>query len=164
MDNVLIEFRDNYNKQISTLFPRVYDVHFNSEHISAKVTRDNVLNFLLFLKHDFLHQLKLCLDIITYDNPGKIYRFSIVYSLVSIEYNSRYHVYTQTNPYLGLDSVVALFSSTNWSEREVWDIFGLMIWNHPDLRRILTDLGLIWILGLSTKERFSINRIFRSKV
>jgi len=34
-----------------------------------------------------------------------------------------------------------LYNSVIWSEREVWDLYGILIKNHPDLRRILTDYG-----------------------
>lgn len=134
-------FKDNYLSFLTQLSPRINDVHINADNITAKVTRKNLNTFLIFLKHDYLHQIKLCLEITAYDNPGKIFRFSVIYSLLSTEYNARYQVYTQTDPYLGLESIVSIYSSANWSEREVWDFFGLIFWNHTDLRRILTDYG-----------------------
>ncbi|GJP29948.1 hypothetical protein CLOM_g12215 [Closterium sp. NIES-68] len=40
-----------------------------------------------------------------------------------------------------MNSVVGIFPSAGWWEREVWDMFGVYFSNHPDLRRILTDYG-----------------------
>ncbi|MGR8947478.1 MAG: NADH-quinone oxidoreductase subunit C, partial [Gammaproteobacteria bacterium] len=71
-------------------------------------------------------------------------RFAVVYHLISVARNLRIRV--KTFP-LGepprLDSVVDIWPSANWYEREVFDLFGVLFNNHPDLRRILTDYGFI---------------------
>lgn len=71
-------------------------------------------------------------------------RFAVVYHLQSIKDNRRLRVRTfleQDAPLL--DSVVSVWDSANWYEREAFDLFGIVFDGHPDLRRILTDYGFI---------------------
>jgi NADH-quinone oxidoreductase subunit C len=42
-----------------------------------------------------------------------------------------------------IESVVKLWASANWYEREAFDLFGILFEGHPDLRRILTDYGFV---------------------
>jgi NADH-quinone oxidoreductase subunit C len=72
-------------------------------------------------------------------------RFAVVYHLLSIAHNSRLRLRVYTgieNPPM-VDSVVDVWSSANWFEREAFDLFGILFDGHPDLRRILTDYGFI---------------------
>jgi len=71
-------------------------------------------------------------------------RFGVVYHLLSLSHNCRLRVRTFA---LGepprVDSVVDIWDSANWFEREAFDLFGILFSDHPDLRRILTDYGFI---------------------
>jgi NADH-quinone oxidoreductase subunit C len=71
----------------------------------------------------------------------KNYRFSVIYDLLSLTYNSRLRLKVFTNELQSLPSSVKIFINANWWEREVWDMHGVYIEQHPDLRRILTDYG-----------------------
>lgn len=72
-------------------------------------------------------------------------RFAVVYHLLSISKNVRLRlrVYTGTDNPPVVDSVVGVWNSANWFEREAFDLFGILFDGHPDLRRILTDYGFI---------------------
>jgi NADH:ubiquinone oxidoreductase subunit C len=71
----------------------------------------------------------------------KNYRFSVVYDLLSLTYNSRLRLKVFTNELQSLPSSVKIFINANWWEREIWDLYGIYFDQHPDLRRILTDYG-----------------------
>ena len=63
---------------------------------------------------------------------------------MSIEFNQRIRlkVYLpESSPIIR--SVVDIWPSANWFERETFDLFGILFDNHPDLRRILTDYGFV---------------------
>ena len=55
----------------------------------------------------------------------------------------RLRVFTGTDNPPIIKSVVDIWNSANWFEREAFDLFGILFEGHPDLRRILTDYGFI---------------------
>jgi NADH-quinone oxidoreductase subunit C len=72
-------------------------------------------------------------------------RFAVVYHLLSLRHNIRLRLRVFTgveNPPV-VKSVVDVWNSANWFEREVFDLYGILFDGHPDLRRILTDYGFI---------------------
>jgi NADH-quinone oxidoreductase subunit C len=77
--------------------------------------------------------------------PQERARFGVVYNLLSIAHNQRVRLKVRCpdtdEPVL--DSVVDIWASANWFEREAFDLFGILFRGHPDLRRILTDYGFI---------------------
>ena len=72
-------------------------------------------------------------------------RFAVVYHLLSVSLNHRLRlkVFATDDEFPVIDSVVGIWPSANWFEREAFDLFGIMFPGHPDLRRILTDYGFI---------------------
>ena len=72
-------------------------------------------------------------------------RFAAVYHLLSITHNwrLRLRVFAPDDELPMLDSVVDIWASANWYEREAFDLYGIVFRGHPDLRRLLTDYGFI---------------------
>lgn len=97
---------------------------------------------LFFFKYNINSQFKLLMDICGIDNMQKYEnRFEISYNLLSVKYWTRMHVKIHVNEFTPVNSVIKIFKSANWYEREIWDMFGIFFKNHSDLRRILTDYG-----------------------
>jgi len=72
-------------------------------------------------------------------------RFAAVYHLLSVSRNQRLRVriFAPDDDLPVVPSVVSIWASANWFEREAFDLFGIVFEGHPDLRRILTDYGFI---------------------
>ncbi|MCE9734905.1 NADH-quinone oxidoreductase subunit C [Neisseria meningitidis] len=100
--------------------------------------------------HEELHfelLVDLCgVDYSTYKNEvlqGK--RFAVVSQLLSVKNNQRIRVrvWVSDDDFPVVESVVDIYNSADWYEREAFDMYGIMFNNHPDLRRILTDYGFV---------------------
>ena len=77
--------------------------------------------------------------------PAAGARFAVVYHLLSVSNNQRIRmrVKCEDDEEPVVDSVVDIWASANWFEREAFDLFGVFFRDHPDLRRILTDYGFV---------------------
>jgi len=71
-------------------------------------------------------------------------RFAVVYHLLSVTLNHRLRLRTfvETEHPI-VDSVIGVWNSSDWFEREAFDMYGILFKGHPDLRRILTDYGFV---------------------
>lgn len=103
------------------------------------VAAERVFDLLQALKSD--HGFDMLIDVTAVDYleyPDATDRFGVLYMLVSTETGERLTVRTALNlPEPQLPSVMTLWRSADWLEREVFDMFGITFSGHPDLRRIL---------------------------
>lgn len=76
---------------------------------------------------------------------GRGARFAVVYHLLSVSLNQRVRVrvFCPDDDLPLVASMVDVWPSANWFEREAFDLYGIVFEGHPDLRRILTDYGFI---------------------
>jgi NADH-quinone oxidoreductase subunit C len=103
--------------------------------------RARLVDLLTQLRDDPRFLFKVLVDVCGVDYPERALRFEVVYNLLSLKHNRRVRVKVATDESAPVPSVVGVFSSANWFERETWDLFGVYFSDHPDLRRILTDYG-----------------------
>ncbi|MBR7745524.1 NADH-quinone oxidoreductase subunit C [Undibacterium baiyunense] len=95
----------------------------------------------------FEQLIDLCgVDYSTYGDglwQGK--RFAVVSHLTSVKHNwrLRVRVFVEDDEFPIVASLVDVWSTANWYEREAFDFFGILFDGHNDLRRILTDYGFI---------------------
>ena len=80
-------------------------------------------------------------DLTAVDFPERPERFDVVYQMLSVNNNMRLRIITRADEGDIVPSVIGLFRSADWAEREVWDMFGIYFSGHPDMRRLLTDYG-----------------------
>ncbi len=95
----------------------------------------------------FEQLIDLCgVDYSTYgDVPVSHPRFAAVSHLLSVTHNWRLRVrcFAADDDFPSIPSVIEIWNSVNWFEREAFDLFGIVFPGHPDLRRILTDYGFV---------------------
>jgi len=136
------EIYNKFSQSVVDMMPHsVYTGVSENGELTLSVPSSSIKEVLLFLRDYTNCQFKVLIDICGVDYPEREARFEVVYHLLSIKYNSRIRVKVAVDELTPVDSVVSLFSSAGWYEREVWDLYGVFFSNHPDLRRILTDYG-----------------------
>lgn len=133
--------------------------------LTLEVTQDKIIDLCTFLRDDtdckFEQLMDVCgVDYLTWrkeargekrDGP----RFAVVYHLLSIDHNCRTRVRTFADDDMPVvNSVVSIWNSANWYEREAFDLLGIIFDGHPDLRRILTDYGFV---GHALRKDFPIS-------
>ena len=112
----------------------------NSE-LNISVAPSNIASFVEFLRSDNRCKFSTLVDITGVDYPDKTKRFDVVYHLLSMYQNHRIRLKISIRENEAAHSIVSVHPSANWFEREVFDMFGILFRDHPDLRRILTDYG-----------------------
>lgn len=111
------------------------------DEVSVLVPRAQIVPAMQALRDNPATAMNQLMDVCGVDFPNRIERFEVVYQLLSLKHNWRVRVIVQTDEIVAVPSVVSVYPSAGWFEREVFDLFGIIFSDHPDLRRILTDYG-----------------------
>jgi len=96
-----------------------------------------------FIKKHSLCKVEQLIDVTAVDYINKKYRFEVAYQFLSIICNKRITLVISLIEIQSLNSISSIYSSAEWYEREIWDIFGIYFTQNKDLRRILTNYGFV---------------------
>lgn len=103
------------------------------------VEKGSIARILTYLRDSESLQFSQLMDVCGVDYLGRTPRFDVVYNLLSLVHNNRIRLKVEVEEGVPIPSASAVYSSANWWEREVFDLYGIPFEDHPDLRRILTD-------------------------
>ncbi len=111
------------------------------DQLIVTVPAERIVPVVTMLRDDPRFLFEQMIDVCGVDYPDRPQRFEVVYALLSVSLNRRLRVKVATDEDTPVPSVVSVYPSANWFEREAWDLYGIFFSDHPDLRRILTDYG-----------------------
>ena len=135
------KIEDLEKKINSELTTKIKESKILYNQLYLSINSEDLLDVILLLKTNKDTKFKQLIDITAVDYPENQKRFKIVYLLLSHEFNQRILVSYFINENEKISSLVKIFPSANWMEREIFDMYGIKFNDHPDLRRILTDYG-----------------------
>ena len=111
------------------------------DELAIVVAAGAIPRVLTFLRDEPSLLFKELVDLCGVDYPERERRFDVVYHLLSMHHNQRVRVKVETDEATPVPSVVSVYPTAGWFEREAWDMYGILFSDHPDLRRLLTDYG-----------------------
>ena len=142
MENSLKDEINEYSAIIKNIVGSdIIDTSIFYGDIQVIVHASKIYEVLTKLHSNSLVPFDQLIDITAIDYPDSIPRFEVVYILLSSVSRKRLIVKIRVNEGDLVKSSTGIFKSANWSEREIWDMFGIFFSGHPDLRRLLTDYG-----------------------
>jgi len=132
----LTDLEKKINSELTT---KINDSKVSHNQIYLKIDHEDLLDVVTFLKTNNDTKFRQLTDITAVDYPEKSKRFKMVYLFLSHQFNQRIILSFFINENELVSSLIKIFPSANWMEREVFDMYGIKFKDHPDLRRILTD-------------------------
>ena len=137
----MINLKDLEKKINSELTTKIKRSEIKQEQLYVDIDREDLIDVTSFIKSNKGTKFRQLIDITVVDYPEKDQRFKVVYLFLSHELNQRIILSYLINENEIIPSLTSIFPAANWMEREIFDMYGVKIKNHPDLRRILTDYG-----------------------
>ena len=129
-------------EHIATALPdAIVSRDIGHEELMLGVRREDLVRVCTFLRDDSKCLFRMLVDLCGVDYPQREQRFDVVLNLLSLKHNQRVRLKVATDEETPVPSVVGVWRTAGWFEREAWDLYGIIFDGNPDLRRILTDYG-----------------------
>ena len=125
----------------SELTTKINKTEIKHNQIYIDTDKEHLFDICLFIKTNNDTKFRQLIDITVVDYPERNQRFDVIYLFLSHEFNQRLILKYSISENEIIPSLTSIFPSSNWMEREVFDMYGVSLKDHPDLRRILTDYG-----------------------
>lgn len=119
----------------------VEDAKLAYGELTITVPADKIADVLVFLRDDVQCQFICLTDISGVDYPAREKRFDVCYQLLSPRQNLRVRIKVLAGEDSPVPSACVIYAGAEWYEREIYDMYGVLFSDHPDLRRLLTDYG-----------------------
>ena len=134
----LIDLEKKINSELTT---KIKKSEIRHDQLYINIDSEDLIDVTIFIKSNKNTKFRQLIDITAVDYPEQTQRFKIVYLFLSHEFNQRIILSYLINENELISSLTPIYPAANWMEREVFDMYGVKIKDHPDLRRILTDYG-----------------------
>ncbi len=134
-----MEFKELVVSKIKEKFgSAVVEVTDFRDDLSIEVNPESILEVAKFVKEDPELDFAQCVDVTAIDWAKRKNRYTTVYHVYSLtkNFNLRLKATIEDAKNPQIESVVSVWPSANWYERETWDMYGIKFNNHPDLRRM----------------------------
>jgi NADH-quinone oxidoreductase subunit C len=120
----------------------IIETHSHRGNDTAVVKKEDILGICTYLRDDEALLYNFMMDLTVVDYLGKEPRFEVVYHLYSLKYNRRVRIKARISESdSSIDSIVPIWISANWFEREAFDMYGIVFNGHPELKRLLLYEG-----------------------
>jgi NADH-quinone oxidoreductase subunit C len=134
-ENIINSVKEKFGKAVEEISD------FRND-LSITIAKDKLIEAAKFLKEYSELQFVMCKDVTAIDWATRKNRFTTVYHIYSFKLNFTLRLKTniEENP-PAVESVVSVWPSAEWYERETFDMYGIEFFNHPDLRRMYMPEG-----------------------
>ncbi|GAB1441389.1 hypothetical protein MASR2M39_02230 [Ignavibacteriales bacterium] len=133
-----MEIKDKIVPLLQEQFPETnFEVTDFRGDLKIKFDASLILPVTNFLKNNSELKFNMCEDVTAIDWATKKNRFTVVYHIYSLENKFRLRLacdVAESHPHI--ESIVPVWKSANWYERETYDMYGIKFDNHPDPRRM----------------------------
>ncbi|MAC83513.1 MAG: NADH-quinone oxidoreductase subunit C [Arcobacter sp.] len=114
---------------------KVEDAYIEHTHLVLNVDKNDIVEIMKFLSEELEYDMLMEMSAIDYLAAKNGYE--LFYEMLSLSKHKRLRIKCFLNKNDAVESVTSVFDSANWSEREMYDMLGVKVLNHPNMKRII---------------------------